>query len=239
MATGNSDDATPSPLSDIPWEDVVRFVRQLSHDLRNHLNAAELQSAFIGEIATDPEIKSEVTRLRGMLGELSGLLQKMSSDMGHARPNPIPYRAKDLMEDLRRKVESGSADSKKLALSWEVSACDGTLEVDPQLFPPVVEELLANAARENPDAKVTIQATIDRDKCFVLTLVEPKENFDLSTEEWGRQPLRNITQRHYGLGLNRARIIVESHGGKLGARYDKSSKTLLTTITLPIAQRES
>ena len=44
----------------IPLDDVVRFVRQLSHDLRNHLNAAELQAAFMNEIAEDPEVKEEV-----------------------------------------------------------------------------------------------------------------------------------------------------------------------------------
>src|SRR5437763_13045104 len=32
----------------VPWENFVKFVRQLSPDLRNQLNAAELQSALIG-----------------------------------------------------------------------------------------------------------------------------------------------------------------------------------------------
>ena len=31
--------------------DVVKFLRQLGHDLRNHLNAAELQSAYVAELA--------------------------------------------------------------------------------------------------------------------------------------------------------------------------------------------
>src|SRR4051794_16819687 len=238
MATGDSDGSTARALPDVPWDDVVRFVRQLSHDLRNHLNAAELQSAFIGEIATDPEIKSEITRLRGMLSELGVLLQKLSADMGHARPNLIPYPANDFVEDLRRKIEAGPADSKP-KVSWEVAASDANLSIDPQLFPMVFEELLSNAARENPAAQVTIRTGIDLDNHFMLTLVEAKETFDLNTEEWGRQPLRNITQRHYGLGLNRARIIVEAHGGELRARYDEASKNLVTTITLPIAKEDS
>src|SRR4051794_36555200 len=238
MATGDSGSATSTPLPDIPWDDTVRFVRQLSHDLRNHLNAAELQSAFIGEIATDPEIKTEITRLRGMLSELSTLLQKLSADMGHARPNLIPYRSNDLMEDLRRKIEAAPGDSKP-AISWGENPSDASLAIDPQLFPLVVEELLSNAHRGNPTAQLTLQASIDRDQQFVLTLSEPKETFDLDTENWGRQPLRNIGQRHYGLGLNRARIIVEAHGGQLRARYDKASNNLVTTITLPIAKEDS
>ena len=34
----------------IPWSRVTKFIRQLNHDVRNHLNAIELQSAFVGEI---------------------------------------------------------------------------------------------------------------------------------------------------------------------------------------------
>ena len=238
MATANSENPASTSLSDIPWNDIVRFVRQLSHDLRNHLNAAELQTAFIGEIATDPEIKSEITRLRGMLSELSALLQKLSSDMGHARPTLISYRANDLIEDLKRKIESNPNESKPNA-SWEVHSDDVTLEIDPQLFPAAIEELLANANREKSAASIKIQTTIDQGNSFVMTILEPKNGFDRSTENWGREPLRSISQRHYGLGLNRARIIIEGHGGQLRAHYDQASKNLVTTIALPITKKGS
>ena len=46
----------------VAWTDIVRFVRQLSHDLRNHLNAAELQAVYIGESTGDAEIKEPVRR---------------------------------------------------------------------------------------------------------------------------------------------------------------------------------
>ena len=44
--------------------------------------------------------------------------------------------------------------------------------------------------------------------------------FTSETQNWGREPLRNIRQRHYGLGLNRVRAIIEAHGGELQAQYD-------------------
>jgi hypothetical protein len=43
--TSNEGSASAADLQ-VAMPDVARFVRQLSHDLRNHLNAAELQSAF-------------------------------------------------------------------------------------------------------------------------------------------------------------------------------------------------
>jgi K+-sensing histidine kinase KdpD len=51
--------AAPEALDEhVPWENFVKFVRQLSHDLRNQLNAAELQSALIAELTNDAELKS-------------------------------------------------------------------------------------------------------------------------------------------------------------------------------------
>ncbi len=64
--------ATAAPLNRtdalaVPWTDAVRFIRQLSHDLRNHLNAIELQSAYISECEATVETKAEIDRLRKML----------------------------------------------------------------------------------------------------------------------------------------------------------------------------
>src|SRR3954451_18299390 len=67
-----SNNRTPITVS---WDDVVRFIRQLSHDLRNHLNAAELQAAYLSEIATDAEMKEEIKRLREMVSVLGTTLQ--------------------------------------------------------------------------------------------------------------------------------------------------------------------
>jgi signal transduction histidine kinase len=66
-------------------------------------------------------------------------------------------------------------------------------------------------------------------------MTEPKEVFESTTENWGREPLRRLTHGHYGLGLNRARTIVEAHGGRLDAKYDEAAKNLTTTITLQLA----
>ncbi|HZR78627.1 MAG TPA: hypothetical protein VFA58_05425, partial [Chthoniobacterales bacterium] len=78
-----------------------------------------------------------------------------------------------------------------------------------------------------------VKAHAENDR-FVFELHEPKTNFQLRTENWGREPLRNISQGHYGLGLNRVRSIVEAHGGELRAEFDRKSSTLKTTVTLPL-----
>jgi len=94
-------------------------------------------------------------------------------------------------------------------------------------------ELFANAFHHERNVKgITAKAYVDNGT-FVFELREPKTKFELSTKDWGREPLRHISHSHYGLGLNRVRMIVEAHGGKFGADYERATSTLVTKITFP------
>lgn len=231
MSSTNPPSSNPPDLS---WEVVVRFLRQLSHDLRNHLNAVELQAAFLGEIASDQEMKDEVKRLREMLGTTSSALQKLSADLGHGRINPISYKAADFMEDLQQKLSSSKGDE-GAKIEWDINVGDLNLDLDPQLLSSALLELIENAQRFGKGDTLSI-TTAAKDGKLVLALSEPKTDFAQDLSNWAREPLKNISHGHYGLGLNRARIIVEAHGGKLEANYDSKARRLVTTIILPGSQ---
>src|SRR5438067_13909247 len=94
----------PSDLLSVPWIDTVRFVHQLSHDLRNHLNAIELQSAYISELDSSAQLKGEIKRLREMISGLTAILQKLARGLGVVKPNLISYRASDFVDDLCKTV---------------------------------------------------------------------------------------------------------------------------------------
>jgi len=232
--------ATVSPQTssidstNLPWSDFVRFVRQLSHDLRNHLNAVELQSAYLEEVVTDDEVKSEIRRLRQMMSELSVVLQKLSANVAQPKPNVISYGAAEFIEDIRRKL-ANIFPKEEPAVEWDVQLQDANLQIDPQLVQEALLELFGNAFRQQLSGQsLKASARVDRDS-LLFTLREPKERFDLSTERWGSEPLRRVTQGHYALGLNRVRAIVESHGGQFNAQYDPTSGVLATTIALPVS----
>ncbi len=86
--------------------EVVKFVRQLAHDLRNDLNAAELQSAYLIEIAEAGEVKDEIKRLRGMISQVGANLQSVTVALGQPRLTEMSYSASDFIEDLRQKVQT-------------------------------------------------------------------------------------------------------------------------------------
>jgi K+-sensing histidine kinase KdpD len=226
------------PRSDspsVPWPDLVKFVRQLGHDIRNNLNAVELQSAYLAELAEEGELKSEVRRLREMISEIGTSLQKLSAALSQTKPNFISYRAADFIEDLKQKLAKDFPnDAGKV--KWHVQPQDEHLHLDPQITQQALLELFANAFQHERNVKeITAKADIENSH-LVFKLHEPKAKFELSTENWGREPLRHVGQSHYGLGLNRTRVITEAHGGKFGAEYNRTTSTLVTKLTLPISR---
>jgi K+-sensing histidine kinase KdpD len=233
MTTVNTQTASVDSTS-VAWADFVRFVRQLSHDLRNHLNAAELQSAYLEELATNAEIKAEVRRLREMTAQLSAVLQKLSADVARPKPNSMTYGAAEFVEDIRRKL--GNTFPKEApGVEWDVQLENNNLQIDPQLMQEALLEIFSNAFRHRlPEGSLNVSARVEGGS-FVFTLREPKQQFDLPTDRWGHEPLHRVTQGHYALGLNRVRAIVESHGGQVNAQYDPSSAILATTISLPLS----
>jgi K+-sensing histidine kinase KdpD len=235
--------AEPSPedRSDslsVPWADTVRFVLQLSHDLRNHLNAIELQSAYISELEGDAKLKGEINHLREMISGLTATLQKVSRGLGEVKPNPISYRASDFVEDLRKKISQEFPNTGP-EISWDVRPGDAVLNIDPQLLEEAIIELFANAFRHGRSKDpLAAEVRIDK-KRFLFTLREPKIRFELSTENWGREPLRKVSHGHYGLGLNRVRAVVEAHGGEMHAQYDPKASRLVTALILPLSREEA
>jgi K+-sensing histidine kinase KdpD len=226
------------PETQISMPQVVKFVRQLAHDLRNNLNAAELQSAYLAEIAENSELREEIKRLRGMIGQVGVNLQELTAALAQPRLTEMPYAAKDLIEDLQQKVASDYPEEID-NVKWDVDPADATLKIDPQLLLPALVELFANAFRhERANGFITATARRENGK-FTFTLSEPKKNFQHSTENWGREPLRSLGQGHYGLGLHRTRAIIEAHGAEFGACHDPQTSSLLTTIRFPLTASDA
>jgi K+-sensing histidine kinase KdpD len=235
MAGNSSEDRTDSLT--VRWSDTVRFVRQLTHDLRNDLNAIELQSAYIGELAQDQELTSEIKRLREVVSGLNSTLQLLSRAVGEVAPNVVTYPVVEFLTDMRTQIERNFSKENH-EITWDVQLEDGMLNIDPQLFQEVFVELFANAFQHNRKGALVARARIS-DGRFLFSLHEPKAVFSSDTQNWGREPLRNLSQRHYGLGLNRVRAIIEAHGGDFQAQYDPKAATLVSTMALPMSSGQS
>ena len=232
MPDAAEQNSRPASEIQVSMPDVVKFVRQLAHDLRNDLNAAELQSAYLIEIAEAGEVKEEIKRLRGMISHVGANLQSLTVALGHPRLTEMPYSAKDFVDDLRQKLET-DYQSESATVKWDVQVDETELQIDPQLLLPALLELFRNAFRHGrAEGPILVTARTENSR-FIFSLREPKTKFERSTEDWGREPLRGVSQGHYGLGLHRSRAIIEAHGGELKARYEPDTAFLITAVTLP------
>jgi K+-sensing histidine kinase KdpD len=238
MAAPKEPPSTSQPEIQVSMPVVVKFVRQLAHDLRNHLNAAELQSAYLVEIAENGEMREEIKRLRGMIAQVGANLQELTSALGQPRLTEMAYAVKDLIEDLQQKL-AADYPKESASVKWDVAAGDATLNIDPQLLLPALVELFANAFRHEHSEGVLATTARTENGRFMFTLSEPKRDFQQSTEHWGREPFRTLGQGHYGLGLHRTRAIVEAHQAQFAARYDKDNSSLVTTISFPLAASDA
>jgi K+-sensing histidine kinase KdpD len=173
-----------------------------------------------------------------MVAGLTSVLQSLSKGVSDAKPNLISYRAVDFMEDLRKKINHDFS-GEGAEITWNIQLGDAMLNVDPQLLQEAFTELLANALRHNRGEGALVATAKMGKKRFLFTLQESKSRFDSPTDNWGREPLRKISQGHYGLGLNRVRAILEAHGGEIYAQYDPNVSVLTTTLALPTSGNSS
>ena len=221
---------------DIPWENFIKFVRQLSHDLRNQLNAAELQSALIGELTSDEELKSEARRLRELVSQLGITLQGLSTLVAESRTTLLPYTVHDFITDLQKKL-GHEFPEKGSAVKWDISSPGATLNIDPQLTEWAAVELFRNAFRHDMAGdELHVKAAV-ADGWFTFCIREPKAG-EIDPTQW-LQPLQKVSHGHYSLGLRRARSIIAAHAGELTARFDPASRMLISTISLPCSTETS
>ncbi|MBA3834020.1 MAG: HAMP domain-containing histidine kinase [Chthoniobacterales bacterium] len=218
----------------ILWPQVVKFIGQLNHDIRNHLNAIELQSAFLGEIVEAGEAKDEVRRLREMTAEMGGQLQRLSGQLSKIQLNTMPYPASEFVEDLRAKITADHPEQTQ-NVEWQLSLGAESIEIDPQLLLDAFAELFSNAfAHQRGEGPLVFEARADG-TLLSFTLREPKSQPVETNENWGGRPLTQLRHGHYALGLFRARSIFEAHHGTFHARFDPPLSVLTTTVVLPRA----
>src|SRR5687767_3011033 len=82
----------------VPWPRVTAFVRQHTHDVRNHLNGIDLEAALLRELITDPEALEGVARLRQQVRDTAAGLRALSNRLADPVPRPSAISATELFE---------------------------------------------------------------------------------------------------------------------------------------------
>ena len=220
---------------------------QFTHDLRNGLNALELQLTLLGEMNQDAALAEDIVAMRTTLSSLSREMQAVRSASAAASPSLITYPAGDLLEDLRERQEKQAAGAFQWQFAPETTGLN--LELDPEMLLAALLHLLSNALRfrEGKEASLRFEAReaapAEADASALTIFLSEAKAAPPSPDAlaaWGAEPLLTTRRGGYGLGLFRARRVVEAHSGTLRAHWEPAPQNaLITTVWLPAKRTDA
>jgi signal transduction histidine kinase len=219
---------------DIPFERVSRFVRQITHDVRNGLNAVDLQAAFLSEIVTDDECRVEARRLREMVGNVTMMLHRLSGEFQEIWLTPLTCAAKIFLEDAKERLDCEFGARMK-SVKWSVDIDEKQIEIDLEAGFRAITELVGNALKyREPGAAILVKSSAT-EGAIEVSVSEGKSSLPENIQAWGREPLLNASHRGYGMGLFRLTRTMEKLNGSVTRVYDPAERQLVTTLTIPLS----
>jgi K+-sensing histidine kinase KdpD len=212
-------------------ERIGSFVRQLSHDVRNGLNAIDLQATLVAELATDEETASEARKLRSMIGNVAQMLHQVSGTFSPISLNIVDCPARELVEAVRERVQKKFPEEMD-GVPFDCAASDAAVRVDFEFFTRAVIAVFDNAFQfREAGGEITWAARTENGR-LVLEVIEEKSAVPSDPARWGAEPLLSSRRGGLGLGLFYAHRIMETHAGALEQRFAEGR--LVTRLSLPL-----
>ena len=218
-------DANP----DLPWSRVAAFIRQHTHDVRNHLNSLELESSLMTDLISDPEAAECLGRIRSQIRTLATNLRALSGKFQEPKVATAPIAASDVFEIWK---EQWSALPDRPQMEWKNDLGNQMLEVDAGSIAAVFTELLTNAKIFGTGETLVALARADKSN-VIFELREPKREA-LDPTGWGMTPLSSTRRHGYGLGLWEVERAVRANHGQINRCYSPEDRCLSTTLSFSL-----
>ena len=218
----------------VPWPRVTAFVRQHTHDVRNHLNGIDLEAALLRELITDPEALEGVARLRQQVRDTAAELRVLSNRLADPVPRPTAISAAELFEIWQE--QCATVRDAPCAIHWQSDLDGQQLQLDAGLVTGALLELVQNAFHfHEPSCSIACSGK-GLDSAIEFVVREGKSNRpDFS--RWGATPLESTRRGALGLGLWTAHRIIAVSGGQIVRHFDDQQSALVTVTRFPAGQQ--
>ncbi len=216
----------------VPFERIAKFVRQVTHDVRNGLNAMDLQAAYVTELISEPDAAEELKRLRALIQQSARSLQGLSANFWLPQPNLIPYNAKIFIEDFRER-HARLHPEVAAKVQWTDTLEKENVNIDIEMMFTALVEVFQNAFQFGASDQPITARVLGEEGRFVLEVREEMAALPSAAESWGLEPFVSTRRGAYGLGLFRARMILTAHGGDIQFSPESGCTLLTTRVSLP------
>jgi PAS domain S-box-containing protein len=206
----------------------------LAHEIRNPLNAAQLQLTLAerrisrgDERATDTigVVRDELGRLATLVGDF----------LAYARPRPLRVHAADLTETARAVVELLRGDAEGVGVSLSLQAPEAVAaHLDEQRIHQVLINLVRNAIEAAGDSGEGGEVSVSverRGPSAVVAVVDSGPGLPTDFDIF--EPFATTKDGGTGLGLPIVKRIVDDHGGRVVAASAGGRTTF--HVELPIS----
>lgn len=209
---------------------VGELAAAIAHEVRNPL--AVIVNAVAG-LRRASLRDQDRTMLLGIVEEEAGRLNRLVTDLlRFARPASVKRAPVSLVELARRSCLN-AADGYEVRVTGEDSETH-TAEIDPNLFPLVFDNLVANAFQAMPDGgvvEIQIARTELRGKPAArITIRDTGHGMTPEVRKRAPDPFFTTRPSGTGLGLPIVHRIVEAHGGELSLESQEGKGTRITVV---------
>ncbi len=212
-----------------------RLTAGAAHEMNNPLAVISGRAQLLAKAVETPEAENSVAAIREAAGRLSTLI----SDLHFFAEPPRPARASADVTDLLSKAIKDAKRSRtdegleSLGVRLGVQGPLPPAYVDGSQLGAAVTELLRNALDSEPSEFVELRAeTAAPDGRLVISVSDVGRGMDRETLLRATEPFfsRCDAGRRVGLGLSRARRLVEQHGGRLELESEPGEGTIARLV---------
>lgn len=223
------------------YEEKVRFLINISHELRTPLTLiyAPLKRLLSGDRITDPETRRQLSGIFKQSGQMRSIINmvldirkmEVGSDSLHIEPHPLNEWLRTLSDDFRNEFEAN-----RIQLVLQPDDRIGDVPFDESKCEIILSNLLMNTLKFSFQDTTVILATELMGNMVRISVVDEGiglQNTDIN-KLFSRFYQGNHNRGGSGIGLSYARILVEMHGGRIGAKNNEGKKGAVFYIDLPL-----
>ena len=225
---------------DAAWGEVAR---RLAHEIKNpltpiQLSAERIRNKYLSTLdAEQREILDRSTRT--IVQQVEAMKTMVNAFSEYARPAPLQRITTDLNQLIADTVELFRSGKTAVTLRVEPDSNLEPIEIDPNSFRQVLNNLIINAqdALAGNTGTVIIRTEYDSGTdTATLTVQDDGPGFDANQIDRIFEPYVSSKEKGTGLGLAICRRIIEEHGGTIRASNAQSAGAAVI-ISLPLRRR--